>query len=405
MKAQEGILGLDLGSGFIRCIAGELREGRVFINGAAQVPSRGIRGGVIVNMDKAIASIKAAVAETCRMADLKPENLIPAAGITGRQIYSKGSSGLVTVKKGKPITQDDVKRVLEQAKSISLPANHEIIYVHPNQYAVDSTRGIKNPVGLAGVRLELEAYIVTADRVFLENITTCLSNAGIRDPLFFFQPIAGSYGVMDEEDFEEGAILLDVGRTTTGVAVWQDEMLLIVDVMEWGGDHITDLVAREFLMSPATAAHLKEKYGVVGNYYTIDEAEAITVRDSKRGVEYTVDRKRLAMVIEQAVGELFTRIRAELERAGLYRVARSGTPILLVGGTSALPGAREMAEEIFNLPVTIGEPRGVESFSQDVITPGFAVGVGLVKMASQSALKPKPRLTFKQFWENLKDMF
>ncbi|MGC8893256.1 MAG: cell division protein FtsA [candidate division WOR-3 bacterium] len=405
MKTQEGILGLDLGSGFIRCVAGELRDGRVFINGAAQVPSRGIRGGVIVNMDRATAVIKAAVAETCRMADLKLENLIPAAGITGRQIYSKGSSGLVTVKKGKPITQDDVKRVLEQAKSISLPANHEIIYVHPNQYAVDSTRGIKNPVGLAGVRLELEAYIVTADRVFLENITACLSSAGIRQPLFFFQPIAASYGVMDEEDFEEGAILLDIGRTTTDVAVWQDEMLLNVDVMEWGGDYITEAIAAEFLMSQATAAHLKEKYGVVGNYYTVDEAETITVRDSKRGVEYGVARRRLSQVIEQAVGDLLTRIRAELERAGLYRVTRAGTPILLVGGTSALPGAREMAEEIFSLPVTIGTPRGVESFSEAVATADFAVAVGLVKMASQSVLKPRPRVVFKQFWENIKDMF
>jgi len=236
-------------------------------------------------------------------------------------------------------------------------------------------------------------------------VTACLSSAGIHQPLFFFQPIAGSYGVMDEEDFEEGAILLDVGRTTTDVAVWQDEMLLNVDVMEWGGDYITEAVAAEFLMSQATAAHLKEKYGVVGNYYTVDETEAITVRDSKRGVEYGVDRKRLAMVIEQAVGDLFTRIRAELERAGLYRVTRAGTPVLLVGGTSALPGAREMAEEIFNLPVTIGAPRGVESFSEEVTTPDFAVAVGLVKMASQSALKPRPRLAFRQFWENLKEMF
>ncbi|MEO0181179.1 MAG: cell division protein FtsA [candidate division WOR-3 bacterium] len=405
MKTQEGILGIDLGSGFIRCVAGEVRDGRVFITGAAQVPSRGIRGGVIVNMDRASACIKAVVAETCRIADLKPENLIPAAGITGRYIYSKGSSGLVTVKKGKPIREEDVKRVLEQAKSISLPAGHEIIYVHPNQYAVDSTRGIRNPIGLAGIRLELEAYIITADRVFLENITACLSGAGIHQPLFFFQPIAASYGVMDDEDFEEGAVLLDIGRTTTGVAVWQDEMLLNVDVIELGGDYITEAIASEFPMSQATASHLKEKYGVVGGYYTVDETEEITVRDPKRGVEYKVDRKRLSVVIEQAVGDLLMRIKDELERAGLYRVTRAGTPILLVGGTSTLPGAREMAEEIFNLPATVATPRGVEPFSDTVAGPDFAVSAGLLKMAGASVIKPRPRWAFKQFWENIKDMF
>jgi cell division protein FtsA len=381
MNDTRRIAGIDMGSGKISVVIGELSDRRdLRIVGAAHNTSKGIREGHIVSPERTVAAIIEAVNTASEMAGFDVKSAM--VGITGRHLMGQTSKGFVPINRDSlEVTEADVVQSLDQAKAVSVPMGREIIYVHPNSFVLDDQKGIRDPVGMIGTRLEVEAYIVTAQSTVLRNMERSFERADVDPIRFIFQPLAASYAVLEDEDMMQGAAVVDIGKGTTDLAIWYDGNLVHTSVLAIGGEHVTNDLAIGLKTSKAYAEELKLKYGAASTRL-VPESELVKVESIQGNKEFLGERKLIAAIIEPRIEEMLKFVQQEILRSGYADRLLGG--IFLVGGTSQLAGIRETAEEVFNMPVSVGRARNVFGSIDWIRNPAFVSCVGLLKIWQRS---------------------
>lgn len=380
MARMNEIVGLDLGTTKIAAIIAEMGDdGEVKIIGVGTSPSEGLRRGVVVNLDKTVNSIVKAVQEAELMAGIEVESVF--AGIAGDHIRSINSRGVIAVsRKGNEITDADIARVIDQAQAVSIPMDREIIHVIPQEFIVDEQTGIKDPVGMAGVRLEAEVHIVTGAVTSAQNIYKSIERAGLRVRDLVLQPLAASYAVLDPEEKELGVALLDVGGGTTDIALFFEGSIQQTAVIALGGNNVTNDIAIG-LRTPTTQAEmLKKRYGCALSSL-VDGRDTIRVPGVGGRAEREVSRQVLSAIIEPRMEEIFSLTQREIKKTEYADLLAAG--IVLTGGSARMEGMAQLAEQVFDLPVKIGVPQGVGGLTDSIRDPIHATGVGLVLYGSE----------------------
>jgi len=373
MARNEGlIVGLDIGTTKICVIVAERTESGVDIVGIGTHPSRGLRKGVVVDIDATVQSIKSAVEEAELMADCEISSVY--AGIAGSHIRGINSHGVVAVK-DREVRESDVKRVIDAAKAVAIPMDREVIHVIPQEFIIDDQDGIREPLGMSGVRLEAKIHIVTAAVTSAQNIVKCANKAGLDVVDIVLEPLASSQAVLAADERDLGVCMIDIGGGTTDIAVFQDGSIKNTAVLGLGGYHLTNDIAVGMRTPFDEAERIKKKFGVASpRYLASDDIISVPSVGGRRPRE--VSRKILCEIVEPRVEEILSLARQEISKAGLEEKIPSG--VVLTGGASALAGLPELAEEIFEAPVRRGSPTQIGGLQDVVRSPMYATGVGLV---------------------------
>jgi cell division protein FtsA len=400
-KRDELIVGLDIGTTKIACIVGEMTDDGLDVIGIGTAPSRGIRKGVVVNIDATVQSIEKAVEEAEHMAGCEITTVF--AGIAGGHIKGINSHGTVAVK-DKEVRDGDLARVIESAKAVAIPMDREIIHVLPQEYIVDEQDGIREPLGMAGVRLEAKVHIVTAAVTSAQNIVKCCNRCGLQVSDIVLEPLASAYAVLHEDEKELGVALIDIGGGTTDIAIFSEGAIVHTGVLPLGGNHITNDIAVG-LRTPLDAAEkIKQKYGCA-LASLVNPDETMEVPSVGGRAPRIISRQVLVEIVAPRVEEIFEHVRKELARSGFEDLLASGA--VLTGGTTILEGMSELAEEIVGLPSRRGIPRGIGGLVDVVKSPSYATGVGLVlygaKMAARGAVSRAA--ADKGVWKRMKGWF
>jgi cell division protein FtsA len=387
MPRQEGlIVGLDIGTTKICAVVAEQDGDRIDIVGIGTHPSRGLRKGVVIDIDATVDSIRKAVDEAELMAGCEINSVY--VGIAGGHIEARNEIGMVAIK-DREVKPGDVKRVIEQAQAIAIPADREVIHVIPQEYEIDDQDGIKQPVGMSGVRLIAKVHIVTAAVTSAQNVIKCCNRAGLNVIDIVLEPLASSAAVLANDEKELGVALTDVGGGTTDLAVFIDGSVKHSAVLSLGGYHLTNDAAVGLRTPFEQAERIKRRYGcAAARLLPADELLVVSGVGGRAPRE--IGRKMLAEFLEPRAEEILTLVREELYRSGFLSRIPSG--VVLTGGSSALDGFPELAEEIFELPVRRGIPRGVAGLVDRVQGPEYATGVGLVIYASRRKSKTRFRI-------------
>lgn len=380
-RNQDIIVGLDFGTTKICAIVGQRNEnGMVDIIGIGKGPSAGIRKGVVINIESTVESVKRAIDEAELMAGVEITQVY--AGIAGGHIKGFNSHGMVAVKDGE-VTKSDINRVMDAAKAVAIPLDREVIHIIPQEFIVDDQDGVKDPLGMSGVRLEAKVHIVTGAVSSAQNIIKCSNKTGLNVADIVLEPLASAEATLTQDEKELGVVLIDIGGGTTDVAMFSDGSIVHSSVMAIGGSHITNDVAVGLRTPAQEAEKIKIKHGcslvrLVRNDETV-EVPGVGGRGSR-----SVPRKVLAEIIEPRVEEIFALVNRDLIKSGYKNLMASG--IVITGGSTLLQGMAELAEEVFDLPVKIGVPQGVGGLVDVVRSPIYSTGVGLVLYgAAQSA--------------------
>ena len=364
-KKDELIVGLDIGTTKICAVVAEETENGIDIVGIGTHPSRGLRKGVVVDIDATVSSIKRAVEEAELMADCEITQVY--AGIAGGHIRAFNSHGVVAVK-DREVCEGDVKRVIDAAKAVAIPMDREVIHVIPQEFIIDDQDGIREPLGMSGVRLEAKIHIVTAAVASAQNIVKCCNKAGLNVVDIVLEPLASAAAVLADDERDLGVCMVDIGGGTTDIAVFADGSIKNTSVLGLGGYHLTNDIAVGLRTPFEEAERIKKKFGVASARY-LGSDDIISV-PSVGG------RKILCEIIEPRVEEILSLARQELIRADLIDRIPSG--VVLTGGASALSGIAELAEEIFEAPVRQGLPTSIGGLQDVVRSPMYSTGVGLV---------------------------
>jgi cell division protein FtsA len=360
-KKGELIVGLDIGTTKICCIVGEVGPEGIDIIGIGTHPSRGLRKGVVINIEATVSSIRRAVEEAELMAGCEIVSVY--AGIAGGHIRGFNSQGVVAIK-DKEVKQGDIARVLDAARAINIPQDREILHVLPQDYIIDEQDGIKEPLGMSGVRLEAKVHIVTAAVSSAQNIVKCCAKAGLSVSDIVLEPLASAEAVLAEEEKELGVALVDVGGGTS--------------VIPLGGNHLTNDIAVGLRTPMNEAERIKVKYGSAQSAL-LDKDETIEVPSVGGRAPRVLARRILCEIVEPRVEELFQLVHREIQKAGQEDLLASG--VVLTGGSTLLHGMPELAEEVLGLPVRRGLPRNVGGLTDVVKSPQHATAVGLLHYA------------------------
>ena len=371
-RKEELIVGLDVGTTKICAVVGTETENGVDIIGIGTHPSRGLRKGVVVDIDATVESIKRAVEEAELMADCEITSVY--AGIAGGHISALNSTGIVPVKE-REVTEGDVRRVVDAAKAVAIPMDREVIHVIPQEFVVDGQDGIREPLGMSGVRLEAKIHIVTAAVTSAQNIVKCANKAGLNVVDIVLEPLASAESVLTDDERELGVCLIDLGGGTTDIAAFAEGSIKHTSVLSLGGMHITNDVSVGLRTPTEDAERLKKRFGVASARY-LGADDVITVPSVGGRRPREMSRKILCEIIEPRADELLSLARGELVKEGVHDRIPSG--VVLTGGCAALDGLRDLAEEIFETPVRIGAPSHVGGLQDVVRSPMYATGVGLV---------------------------
>jgi cell division protein FtsA len=353
-------------------VVAERSASGVDIVGIGTHPSRGLRKGVVVDIDATVASIKQAVEEAELMADCEITSIY--AGIAGGHIRAFNSHGVVAVK-DREVKESDVKRVIDAAKAVAIPMDREVIHVIPQEFIIDDQDGIREPLGMSGVRLEAKIHIVTAAVTSAQNIVKCCNKAGLNVIDIVLEPLASAQAVLSDDERELGVCMVDIGGGTTDIAVFQDGSIKETAVLGLGGYHLSNDIAVGLRTPFDEAERIKKKFGMASARYLSGD-DAITVPSVGGRRPREVSRKILCEIIEPRVEEILSLARGEVMRAGLEDSIPSG--VVLTGGASALGGLTDLAEEVFEAPVRHGVPSHVGGLQDVVRSPMYATGVGLV---------------------------
>ena len=379
-KNERYIVGLDIGTTKISCVIGELTErGTVDVVGIGSAPSRGLRKGVVVNLDATVEAVKACVEEAELMAGVAVETA--TVGIAGGHIRSFNSRGVVAISgKERTVSRDDVRRVLDAARAVSIPQDREILHVLPQEFVLDDQGGITQPVGMTGARLEANVHIVTAATTSIQNLVTCVNRAGIEVRDTVLEQMAASEAVLSHDEMDLGIALIDVGGGTTDLAIFERGSIWHTAVLPAGGDHFTNDLAVGLRTPIPDAERLKKKFGCALATLVEDE-EAIEVPSVGGRKPRMLSRQVMAEILQPRAEEIFTLIHEEVTRAGFDKLLNAG--IVLTGGGTLLPGMVEVAEQIFDLPVRQGMPTGIGGLAEPASGPHFATAVGLALHAAR----------------------
>jgi cell division protein FtsA len=404
MPKSEYIVGLDIGTKKVAAVIGEITEDKKLeVIGIGTAESRGLRKGVVVNLDATSAAIKKAQEEAELMAGVEIASAY--VGISGAHIRSFNSRGVIAVSgKDRKISREDVRRVIEQSKAVSIPPDRQIIHIIPQEFVVDDQDGIKDPLGMSGIKLEVNVHIVTSAITSVQNLRACLERAGIDIQEIVLNQIASSLATMTADEKELGVGLIDIGAGTTEVAIFERGSLWYTSIIPLGGDNFTNDIAVGLRTPIPEAEKIKKKYGCIATPLT-DDQESIEVPAVGRGRKPRVLSKQLLSdIIQPRAEEIFRLVDNDIKRMGYEKSLNSG--LLLTGGTALLDGLEEAAEEIFDLPVRRGDPTGVGGLQDRVSTPDFATVVGLLLYGFQKRQeKGQVKDRKKGFFSSIKDWF
>ncbi|HRK01517.1 MAG TPA: cell division protein FtsA [Oligoflexia bacterium] len=380
---KDFIVGLDIGTTKICAIVGEVTESGVDIVGIGSHPSTGLRKGVVINIESTVESIRKAIDEAELMAGCKITSVY--AGIAGGHIKSFNSHGIVAVR-NKEITQEDVNRVLDAARAVAIPMDREVLHVVPQEYIIDDQDGIKEPIGMNGVRLESKVHIVTGAISSAQNIVKSCNKAGLNVAEIVLEPIASAEAVLTQDERELGVVLVDIGGGTSDIALFSQGSLVHTGVLAVGGNHITNDIAVGLRTPQNEAEKLKVRYGCAMSSLVKSE-DTIEVQSVGGRKPRTVPRKLLAEIIEPRVEEIFSLVQREVQKSGYQELMASG--IVITGGSTILEGMPELAEFIFDMPVKRALPMGVGGLKDVVNSPKYSTGVGLLKYAMRKQMGSK----------------
>ena len=373
------VAGLDLGStktcAVIAEVVGDLPRSPVAkVLGVGLAKNTGVRRGVVRDIDETTRSIVAALRDAERMAGAKVSGV--ACGVAGEHVAARPSSGVVAVT-GEEITAQDVARVNEVARAVSLGRDHELLHDIPQEYVVDQQRGVLDPVGMTGMRLEVEMYLVTVQSTAAQNLRKSVQRAGYRVVDLVLEPLAASYAVLTEDEKELGVALVEVGGGSTGVAIFHEGKIRHLASLKFAGTHVSSDLVQGLGVTQADAERLKERFGIA---YAplVDPSEMVPLPSTPGQGARQASRELLSHIIHQRLDEVFQLVAREFERAG-YAGGRLPAGVVLTGGTAHLPGIVELAREVFATPVRAGAPeRDISGLVDSVQAPRYAVPVGLV---------------------------
>jgi len=382
------IVGLDIGTTKIcAIIAEQMEDGTLDIIGIGTAPSKGLRKGVVINIDVTVDSIKRALEEAELMAGVDVHSAF--VGIAGGHIKGLNSRGVIAVSgKSREIGQKDIDRVVDAAKAVALPVDREVIHVLPQEFIVDGQDGIKEPLGMTGVRLEAEVHIVTGAVTSAQNIIKCCNRAGLEVQDIVLQQLASSLSTLTSDEKELGVVLVDIGGGTSDIAVFADGGIWHTAVLSVGGDHVTNDVAIGLRTPVHEAEEIKKKYGcAVPSLIELDENIEVGGVGGRR--PRIISRHMVCEIIRPRLEEIFSLVDREVRRAGFGEAVVAGT--VVTGGSSILPGVPELAEEMLKVPVRRGIPSGVAGLVDVVASPIYATAVGLVQYGAQNRHQRKFR--------------
>jgi cell division protein FtsA len=367
------VVGLDIGTSKVTCLVAEaLPDDQFEVIGIGTQPMSGLKRGVVVNIEATVDAISRVVQEVELMAECKVHDVF--TGIAGSHIKSFNSSGTVAIK-DKEVTAMDVERVIEVARAMPIPAEQQVLDILTQEFIIDGQGGVRVPVGMSGVRLEVKVHIATGAVSAAQNVIKCVRRCGLEVVGLILQPLASSYAVLTEDEKELGVCLIDIGGGTTDIAVFTQGAIRHTAVLPVAGDQITNDIAMALRTPTSEAEDLKRQYGIA-MHTMADPEQMIEVPGVGDRSPRPLSRQRLADVIEPRVSELFELVQAELRRSGYEELLSSG--VVLTGGASVMPGMVELAEEVFNLPVRVGAPQYDGALADVVCKPHYATAMGLV---------------------------
>lgn len=379
MAVIDTIVGIDLGTTKNCVIIAEVNhDGKIQVVGVGTTPSKGMRRGVVVNIDKTTEAIAEAVYIAEQMAGVKVRDVY--VGIAGDHIRSINSRGVIAVSRGRRvgrsnvITEHDIERVIEAARAVALPMDREVLHVIPQNYTVDDETGVKEPVGLYGLRLEADVHIITGAVASAQNIVRCVRRAGMGLRGLVLEPLASSYSVLTEDEKELGVALIDLGGGTADVAVFYEGSIRHTAVIGFGGTNVTLDIAKMLSIPIETAEKVKIEHGCT--LPPDKETKPVNVKTVGNRSTLPIDISELSSIIRPRMEEIFEMVFRELRRVDCLHLIASG--IVITGGGSLLRGTRELATQVFGMPTRTGTPFGLEGLADTVHNPSFATGVGLI---------------------------
>lgn len=378
MPKDEVVIGLDIGSSKIRTLVARViseEDIKPHIIGVGEVPANGVRRGVIVDVEEATSSISNSLEKAERTSGVSISHAYVSVG--GAHVISETSKGVIAVARAdNEITEDDISRVIDAASAISIPMNHEILHVIPKDFIVDGQEGVKDPVGMNGVRLEVEAVILEGSSSYIKNLTKCVSRAGLEIDDLIVSPLAVSQAVLTKRQKELGVVAVDIGGGTTGLVVFEEGEIIHAAVLPIGAEYITNDLAIGLRTSIETAEKVKLQYGCA-RAADVDRKEEIDLSSIDENEEGKVSKKHIAEIIEARLGEIFSMVDKELKK-----VDRSGklpAGVVLTGGGAKLPRIADLAKDELKLPSKIGHPQDLTGVVENLDDPAYATAVGLIQ--------------------------
>jgi cell division protein FtsA len=398
------IVGLDIGTSKVVAIVGEITpEGLIEVIGIGSHPSRGLKKGVVVNIESTVHSIQRAIEEAELMAGCQIHSVY--AGIAGSHIRSLNSHGIVAIK-DKEVTAGDVERVIDAARAVAIPADQKILHILPQEFLIDNQEGIREPVGMSGVRLEAKVHMVTGAVSAAQNIIKCVRRCGLEVDDIILEQLASSYSALTEDEKELGICMVDIGGGTTDIAVFTEGAIRHTAVIPIAGDQVTNDIAVALRTPTQFAEEIKIKYACALTQMASSD-ESIEVPSVGDRPPRRLARHTLAEVVEPRYEELLSLVQAELRRSGFEDLVAAG--IVLTGGSSKIEGLVELAEEVFHMPVRLGVPQYVTGLVDVVRNPIYATGVGLLLFGhhnrDQRALDARLGKGLRGVWDRMKGWF
>jgi cell division protein FtsA len=367
------LAGLDVGTSKVCALVAEAAaDGSIGLLGYGIVPCTGLRKGVVVNIEATVDAIRAAVVEAEKSSGARVGAAV--VGVAGAHIRGLNSHGIVAVRGGE-VSGRDVERVIDAARAVAIPLDRQVLHILPQQFAVDDQEGVRDPVGMAGVRLEARIHIVTAAQSYGQNLNKCCERAGITPSELMFEPLASADAALFPEERELGVALIDIGGGTTDVIVFLNGAVMHTAVLPIGGNHLTGDVAAGLRTPLSDAERLKISHGVATNL-VVGRDEMVQVPGVGGREPRVIARRILGEIIEPRMEEIFSMAQRELMRSGAADSLASG--VVLVGGTSLLEGTQELAERIFNLPVRRGLPINLKGLPEELMKPMYTTAAGLM---------------------------
>lgn len=367
------IVGLDIGTNKVAAIVGEVTpDGELEIIGIGSHPSRGLKKGVVVNIESTVQSIQRAVEEAELMAGCHIESVY--AGIAGSHIRSLNSHGIVAVR-DREVYPQDLDRVIDAAQAVAIPADQKVLHILPQEYVIDNQEGVREPLGMSGVRLEAKVHLVTCAVNAAQNIEKCIVRCGLAVNDIILEQLASSYSILTEDEKDLGVCIVDIGGGTTDIAVFTEGAIRHTAVIPIAGDQVTNDIAMALRTPTANAEEIKTRYACALTQLARND-ETLKVMGVGDKPPRELSRQALAEVVEPRYDELFTLVQAELRRSGYEDLIAAG--IVLTGGSSKMEGAVDLAEEIFHMPVSLGTPKHITGLRDIVRNPVYATGVGLL---------------------------